>query len=55
MLGANGAVLPLGRLLLRGSKEHAAGATQAAVCAAWALANILFSCPSEACCPQQKL
>ncbi|CAK0785599.1 hypothetical protein CVIRNUC_008809 [Coccomyxa viridis] len=47
VLGANGVVLPLGRLLLRGCKEHAVGGTQAAACAAWALANILFSCPSE--------
>ena len=53
MLGANGVVLPLGRLLLRGCKEHAVGGTQAAACAAWALANILYSCPSEVCCPQR--
>ena len=49
VLSANGVVPPLGRLLLRGSSEHAAGAAQAAACAAWALANILLSCPSEVC------
>lgn len=49
VLIANGATLPLGRLLLRGAKGHSSGASQAAVCAAWALSNILFSCPAEVC------
>ena len=49
VLIANGATLPLGRLLLRGAKGHSTGASQAAVCAAWALSNILFSCPAEVC------
>ena len=44
---ANGATLPLGRLLLRGAKEHSAYAAHAAICAAWALSNLLFSCPTE--------
>lgn len=49
VLIANGATLPLGRLLLRGTKGHSSSASQAAVCAAWALSNILFSCPAEVC------
>ena len=51
MLIANGATLPLGRLLLRAAKDHSACAAHAAVCAAWALSNLLFSCPPEVASP----
>lgn len=47
MLIANGASLPLGRLLLRAAKDRSAYAKHAAICAAWALSNLLFSCPAE--------
>ena len=47
MLIANSATLPLGRLLLRAAKDHSAYAAHAAICAAWALSNLLFSCPPE--------
>ena len=46
-LSANGAALPLGRLLLRAAKERTAYAAHAAICTAWALSTLLFSCPRE--------
>ena len=47
VLIANGATLPLGRLLLRTAKDRSTCAAHAAICAAWALSNLLFSCPCE--------
>lgn len=47
VLIANGATLPLGRLLLRAAKDRGAYAAHAAICAAWALSNLLISCPPE--------
>lgn len=32
---------------MRAAKEHSAYAAHAAICAAWALSNLLFSCPPE--------
>ena len=47
VLIANGATLPMGRLLLRAAKDQSSYTAHAAICAAWALSNLLFSCPAE--------
>ena len=47
VLIANGATLPMGHLLLRAAKDQSSYTSHAAICAAWALSNLLFSCPAE--------
>lgn len=52
VLAANGAVLPLARLLLKAVSYHeGAAAESAAATAAWALCNILWGAPSQVSTP----